>query len=45
MDQRNPEHICSSSELLNTIEQMNESISHFHSQAVFATLGKTNNLG
>lgn len=45
MDQRNGERICSSCVLLNTTEQMNESIFRFHTQAVFANLGKTNNLG
>lgn len=44
MDQRNQEHICSSCELLNTTEQMKESIFRFHTQTVFAKLGKTNNL-
>lgn len=45
MDQRDQEHTSPSCELLNTTKQMNESISRFHTQAVFATLEKTNNLG
>lgn len=44
MDQRNRERICSSPVLLNTTEQMNESVFAFTLKPHSANLEKTNNL-